>query len=67
MKRPTEKISIRLYAEDVEILRQNFPGGTYGEPGISETLREIIHRWVEKNREDLERHNDEPDNVGIDF
>lgn len=44
---PLKKETIRFFTEDVELIRETFPGG-YGKPGINEVIRSVIHSWTDQ-------------------
>lgn len=46
-KAPLKKETIRFFEEDVELIRETFPGG-YGKPGINEVIRSVIHSWTDQ-------------------
>ena len=50
------KASIRFYSEDLDLIRETFPGG-FGNPGLNQVVREVIHSWCE-----LKLRNKEEDN-----
>lgn len=45
-KQELSKETIRFYKEDIDLIRQIYPGG-YGVPGINEVIREVLHSWVD--------------------
>ena len=47
MSKKLKKATIRFYEEDLELLKEYYPGG-YNRPGINEMIREIIATWVDK-------------------
>lgn len=42
-----KKLTVRFYEEDLELLRQAFPGGP-GQLGTQAVIREIIHDWTNR-------------------
>ena len=39
------KLTVRFYEEDLDLLRQAFPGGA-GKLGTQQVIREVLHNWV---------------------
>ena len=45
-KNPLKKVSIRLFSEDVDLIKEHYPGD-FGSPGLNEVIREVIHSWAD--------------------
>ena len=59
-KKPLKKVSLRLFADDVDIIKEVYPGN-FGSPGINEVVREVVHSWAElKLRNRKGEHVNEP-------
>lgn len=44
---PLRKMSLRLFAEDVDLIKEIYPGN-FGSPGINEVIREVVHSWTDR-------------------
>ena len=44
-KKPLKKVSLRLFAEDVTLIKEHYPGN-FGSPGLNEVVREVVRSWT---------------------
>ena len=46
-REPLTKVTIRLFADDMQLLREHFHGH-YGTLGVNEVIRTIVREWTDR-------------------